>query len=58
MEPTPEQMKQIYRLCYSLTKYYLSIELVTIDSRTSNLIFLAGEETEVHVSPDGEVTIV
>ncbi|MBU7581942.1 MAG: hypothetical protein KAF91_03380 [Nostoc sp. TH1S01] len=45
----------MYRICQQLTKMYTPIYLVTTDSRTGDLIIIAGEEIEVSVSPEGKV---
>jgi hypothetical protein len=57
MKPTVEQAMELYKMSQNLTSLYLSINLVTIDERTSNLYILAGEELEILISPQGEVTI-
>ncbi|WP_442945020.1 DUF6888 family protein [Nostoc sp.] len=45
----------MHRICQQLTKMYAPIYLVTTDSRTGDLIIIAGEEIEVSVSRDGKV---
>lgn len=57
MQPTFEQLKELYRVSVELTTMYVSIHLVRLDERTSNVIVLAGEGIEVYIYPDGEVTI-
>lgn len=57
MQPTIEQLKELYRVSIELTSMYAPIYLVRLDERTSNVILLAGEEIEVYIQPDGEVTI-
>lgn len=57
MKPTVEQAMELYKMSQNLTSLYLSINLVTIDEKTSNLYILAGEELEILISPQGEVTI-
>jgi hypothetical protein len=56
MKPTVEQTMQLFRICQQLTNMYLPIYLVRLDERTSNIIMLAGEEIEVYINPQGEVT--
>jgi hypothetical protein len=55
MEPTLEQLKQMYRICQSLTQMYISIYLITVDNRTKDLFILAGNDIEVIISSKGEV---
>jgi hypothetical protein len=55
LEPTAEQKTVMHRICQQLTKMYAPIYLVTTDSRTGDLIIIAGEEIEVSVSKDGKV---
>ncbi|WP_159402473.1 DUF6888 family protein [Nostoc sp. ATCC 53789] len=38
MEPTSEQLKQLYRVLTWLTRMYLPIYLVTLDERTDNIV--------------------
>lgn len=56
MEPTAEQKTAMYRICQQLTKMYTPIYLVTADKRTGDLIIIAGEETEISISPEGKVS--
>lgn len=51
--PTHEQIEACFILCYKLTKIYLPIYLVTVDSRTKNIFILAGEETEIIIKTNG-----
>jgi hypothetical protein len=55
MEPTSEQLKQLYRVLTWLTRMYLPVYLVTLDERTDNIVVIAGEETIVVINPEGEV---
>ncbi|HYX15681.1 MAG TPA: hypothetical protein VE944_15195 [Nostoc sp.] len=55
MEPTAEQKTAMYRICQQLTKMYTPIYLITTDRRTGDLIIIAGEETEISISPEGKV---
>ncbi|WP_413773967.1 DUF6888 family protein [Nostoc sp. MG11] len=43
MEPTPQQLRAVYIVCYWLTKMYLPIYLVTLDSRDARIVIIAGE---------------
>ncbi len=58
MHPTFEQLKELYRVSVELTSMYVSIHLVRLDERTSNVVVLAGEGIEVYIHPDGGVIIV
>jgi len=55
-EPTPEQLQQLYRLSYQLTKMLRLISLVTIDDRNGFLVILAGEEIDITVDRQGKVS--
>ncbi|MEH1873006.1 DUF6888 family protein [Nostoc sp.] len=55
MEPTSEQLKQLYRVLTWLTRMYLPVYLVTLDERTDNIVVIAGEETVVVINPEAEV---
>ncbi|MEC4819119.1 MAG: hypothetical protein SAK29_38475 [Scytonema sp. PMC 1069.18] len=57
MKPTVEQAMELYKMCQNLTSLYMSINLVIIDERTSNLYILAGEELEILINIQGDVTI-
>jgi hypothetical protein len=45
-------------MCYNLTSMYLPINLITMDSISANLYIVAGEELEILISSEGEVTIL
>ncbi|MBD2776572.1 DUF6888 family protein [Iningainema tapete] len=51
--PTKEQMQTSFILTYWATKMYLPIYLVRLDERTGEVYFLAGEETEITIFPNG-----
>jgi hypothetical protein len=55
MEPTVEQLKELFRLSYLLTKMLLPVNLVRTDERTGDLVILAGDEIEVTVDKQGRV---
>ncbi|MEH2381534.1 MAG: hypothetical protein V7K27_22040 [Nostoc sp.] len=55
MEPTSEQLKQLYRVLTWLTRMYLPVYLVTLDERTDNIVVIAGEETVVVINPEADV---
>lgn len=52
--PTSEQTLECFRVCYELTKMYQVIVLVRLDERTSRIVVVAGEETEVEIARDGK----
>ncbi|MBH8551945.1 hypothetical protein I8751_06035 [Nostocaceae cyanobacterium CENA357] len=54
-EPTIEQAKELFRVCYQLTNMYCSIHLVRIDKTTSRIYILAGEETQLEIFPNGSM---
>ncbi|MGF1478824.1 MAG: hypothetical protein ACFB4I_04970 [Cyanophyceae cyanobacterium] len=47
-------MLTCFILSYWATKMYLPINLVRVDERTDEVFFLAGEETESLIFPDGQ----
>jgi hypothetical protein len=55
IKPTNEQAQALYRICYQLTKFCKSIELVRLDERTGNLYVLAGKDLEFEIKPSGEL---
>ncbi|WP_396019790.1 MULTISPECIES: DUF6888 family protein [Nostocaceae] len=52
--PSSEQLKTCFILSFWITKMYLSIHMIRIDERTQNVVFLAGEETEIIIYPNGK----
>jgi hypothetical protein len=55
MEPTTAQLKQMYRICQSLTQMYIPVYLITIDRRSKYLLILAGNDIEVTITLEGNV---
>jgi hypothetical protein len=55
--PTPAQLLALFQDSLFLTNVYISIHLVRIDERSSNLIILAGEEIEIEINRNGRRTI-
>ncbi|WP_373872962.1 DUF6888 family protein [Microseira wollei] len=51
--PTAEQMLSCFILSYWATKMYLPIFIIRLDERTGDMFFLAGEETEIIIPPNG-----
>lgn len=59
-EPSPGQLKTLYRLCHELTNVmFQPIHIVRLDERTLNLLMLAGknEEIELEIRPDGSLEL-
>ncbi|MBD2448047.1 hypothetical protein H6G76_12890 [Nostoc sp. FACHB-152] len=52
--PTTAQALKCFQLCCDLTIKYCSIDLVTLDQRTGNVIILAKEEINLEIKPTGE----
>lgn len=51
---TTAQALKCFELCCDLTSKYYSIDLVTLDKRTGNVVILAGEEINIEIQPNGE----
>jgi hypothetical protein len=51
--PTQEQIETCFILSYRLTKMYIPIYLITVDSGTKDVFILAGEETEIIINTNG-----
>ena len=41
-------------LCQHLTRFYRPIYLVRLDQRTNEVVIIAGDETQIAISPNGE----
>ncbi|MFN6560388.1 MAG: DUF6888 family protein [Nostoc sp. ChiSLP01] len=54
-EPTIDQAKELFRVCYHLTNMYCSIHIVRIDETTNRVYILAGEDTQLEIFPNGRV---
>jgi hypothetical protein len=50
---TTAQALTCYRLCRNLTKMYCSIDLITLDERTGNVIILSKMELNIEIKPNG-----
>lgn len=53
MHTTAQALKG-FQLCCDLTSKYCSIDLVTLDKRTGNVIILAKEEINIEIELNGE----
>ena len=51
---TTEQTLKCFQLCCDLTSKYCSIDLVTVDKRTGNVIILARKDINLEIEPDGK----
>ncbi len=51
--PTTEQTLRCFQICQNLTKMYLSIDLVSLDHRTGNIVIIAVRETVIEIYPNG-----
>lgn len=51
---TTAQAMTCVQLCYDLTSTYCSVDLVTLDPRTKNLVILSREAINIEIEPDGE----
>jgi hypothetical protein len=55
MEPTPQQLRAVYVTCYWLTKMYLPVYLLTLDSRDARIVIIAGDESVIVINRKGEM---
>ena len=52
--PTTTQALKCFQLCCDLTSKYCSIDLITLDKRTNNVVILAKEEINIEIEPSGK----
>jgi hypothetical protein len=52
--PTTAQTLKCFQICCDLTCKYCSIDLVTLDNRTGNVVILAKKEINIEIAPSGE----
>ena len=52
--PTTAQTLKCFQVCCDLTSKYCSIDLMTLDNRTGNVVILAKEEINIEIEPSGE----
>jgi hypothetical protein len=50
---TTAQALTCYRLCRNLTKMYCSIDLITLDERSGNVVVLSKTELNIEIKPNG-----
>ena len=56
--PTEIQAVKCFIWCQRITQMYLPISLVRLDERSNNIFIIAGEDIEVLIDINGEVTIL
>lgn len=54
MGHTTAQAIKRFELCCELTGKYRAINLVSVDTRNSNVVILAGEEIVIEIRSNGE----
>ncbi|BAC91128.1 DUF6888 family protein [Gloeobacter violaceus] len=52
--PTPAQLRKCYEVCCNLTRFYRSINLLTLDPRYNEVYILTSGNLEVLISPTGD----
>jgi hypothetical protein len=56
--PTEIQAIRCFMMCQRITQMYLPLYLVRLDERTGDIFILAGEELQVLIDENGEITIL
>ncbi|MCU0537718.1 MAG: hypothetical protein MUD14_27850 [Hydrococcus sp. Prado102] len=56
--PTEIQAIRCFIMCQRITQMYLPLYLVRLDERTGDIFILAGEELQVLIDENGEITIL
>jgi hypothetical protein len=56
--PTEKQAVMCFVICQRITQMYLPIFLIRLDERTNDIFILAGENIQVLIDRDGEITIL
>ncbi|MGK7920273.1 MAG: hypothetical protein AB4080_09755 [Trichodesmium sp.] len=56
--PTEKQAVNCFIMCQRITQMYLPISLVRLDERSNDIFILAGEDIQVLIDKNGEVTIL
>ncbi|WP_412973439.1 DUF6888 family protein [Pseudanabaena sp. PCC 6802] len=51
---TTAQAIKCFQLCCNLTSKYCSVDLVTVDGRTGNVVILAGKAINIEIEASGE----
>ncbi|MFN6519377.1 MAG: DUF6888 family protein [Nostoc sp. CreGUA01] len=52
--PTTAQTLKCFQICCDLTSKYCSVDLVTLDNRSGNVVILAKNEINIEIEPNGE----
>lgn len=53
MEPTAEQLKELYRVCVNASNLLQPINVTRFDERTKRIFMLVGETIEIEIYPSG-----
>ncbi|WP_375491115.1 DUF6888 family protein [uncultured Nostoc sp.] len=53
MEPTAEQLRELYRVCVMASNLLQPINLVHFDERIKRIFVLVGETIEIEIYPNG-----
>ncbi len=53
IQPTRAQEATCLRICVNLTRFYLSINLVRLDTRNGEIYLLAGNEIGIIIQQNG-----
>ena len=56
--PTEKQAVKCFFICQQITGMYLPIFLVRLDERTNDIFILAGEDIQILIDHQGDVTIL
>lgn len=57
MEPTAEQLKELYRVCVNASNLLQPINVTRLDERTKRIFMLIGETIEIEIYPNGRSTL-
>jgi hypothetical protein len=55
---TTAQALKCLQICYDLTTMYRSIDLVTFDKRTGDVVILSGQDINIQIKPSGACDFV
>jgi hypothetical protein len=53
MEPTAEQLRELYRVCVMASNLLQPINLVRFDERIQRIFVLVGDTIEIEIYPNG-----
>ncbi|WP_375494731.1 DUF6888 family protein [uncultured Nostoc sp.] len=57
MEPTAEQLRELYRVCVMASNLLQPINVVRFDERVKRIFVLVGETIEIEIYPNGRSII-